>query len=266
MKPETGRFDEDTYARARAFIERGQSSRDEGAPKPAAKPTPKPATKPKADPTTYGPRRSLAPAAKGSGRGGQGGPTAEELDAYKAKRDKAFGDSLLKDIQGRTATRERNEKLGMAADVASLAAGAGLGALGRKAVGAAASRASSTPSGQKALSALKEATAGGPRVAKTTMPSRPTAPAGQKRDVPASVRRSEEGFSPEEANRRLAKAAAEKAAPKAKKAAPKPTVSATPKPKTSRAKTSTKKFDDSEKSVEFKRGGMAKRGYGKARK
>jgi hypothetical protein len=260
MKPDTGRFSEDTYARARAFLDKQQSRPEADTPKPAAKRA-APAA-PKRDMSTVGPRRSMAPAAKGSGRGGQGGPTADELDAYKSKRDKAFSDSVNKYVGEQSAADRRREMIGVANGIAG-ATGVGLGVRALGLMGKGARAAASTDAGKKALGALKDMTSGGPRVAKTTMPARPTAKTGPKQGTSDAVRRSEEGFSPAEANKALARAT--KSAP-AKKAAPasKPTITAAAKPKAPRktATTTTRKFNDEEKGVEFKRGGKVKRkGY-----
>lgn len=67
MKPEGGRFDEETYARARRFVESGGKRDEEESPKPKAKPAAKRVAKPRAD---------AAPAVPGRPRGEGPGPSS----------------------------------------------------------------------------------------------------------------------------------------------------------------------------------------------
>ena len=113
------------------------------------------------------------------------------------------------------------------------------------------------------LAAMREMTKGGPRVASKVTPSRPAAQTGKKQGTSPEVRKSEEGFSPAEANRALARGKAEKLA--AQKAPGKPPEAAKPSKPRKQAAARTKKFNDDEAGVEFAKGGMVKRGWGKAR-
>lgn len=92
-KPEGGRFSEDTYARARAFAKAAE--REEPQPATKAKSAPKPA--PKAEPKEE--IMSERKPGTGSGRGGQGGPTAAELaTAGKRKQLDEFRASVKRGV------------------------------------------------------------------------------------------------------------------------------------------------------------------------
>jgi len=235
-----GRFDEDTYARARKWREQQEAK---SAEKPAAKTPSKSAPKAESKP---------AEPAKGSGRGGVGGPTADELAAYdKKQKDKRFEESVranLKTSERDEMNKYRDRAIGAGVTAASLAAPALSGAMRAK-------------KAAEPLAALRDMTKGGPRAASRVTPRRPT---------PDAIRRSEEGFSPAEANRALARARSTtetpKAAPKPKRRSPrKPDVSMAPAraPKSESARKRTRYNNDE---TNMAKGGSVKRGYGAAKK
>lgn len=256
MKPEGGRFDEDTYARARKWRE----EQDKKAAEPAKAPS-----KRRVAAATPSAKAPDAPAAKGSGRGAAG-PTADELSAYdKQQKDKRFEESIranLSTSENDEANKYRDRAVGAAATAASLVPG---GMLAR----GLASRAAPNP-----LKALKEMTSGGPKAASKVTPSRPVAKTGRKTGVSDETRKSGEGFSPAEANRMLARNKAKAdAAPKPKpKAAPSPrkpkaAVAPARDPKSSVTARKRTRYNEDEAGVEFKSGGKIKsRGYGCASK
>jgi hypothetical protein len=244
-KPEGGRFDEDTYERARKWRESQEAKADAPAPKPVAKA--KPAAKPAAE---------MPKAGTGSGRGGVGGPTADELESYAKKR---ADDKFEQSIKDNLVTSERDEMN----KYRDRAVGAGTAAVALAAPmlgGAMRAKKATEP-----LATMREMTKGGPKVASKVTPSRPAAKTGKKQGTSPEVRKSEEGFSPAEANRALARNKAESLA-KTKAPAPKTTP---PAPKAaSKAKPSPRKrtrYNEDEAGAEFSKGGMAKRGWGKAR-
>jgi hypothetical protein len=248
MKPEGGRFDEDTYASARKWREEQEAKKSE-VPKAEVKTPSKRRVAPAASKVEDKP---MPAAARGSGRGGQGGPTADELDAYdKQQKDKRFEDSIranLSTSENDEANKYRDRAIGAATAAASLVPGAMLARGAKK--------------GVDTLGAMRDMTAGGPRVASRVTPSRPASRVGRKTGVSDDARKAGEGFSPAEANRMLARNEAKKTA--AAKAPAKPP--AAPKPKAKRPTAArTKKFNDDEAGVEFAKGGMIKRGWGKAR-
>lgn len=229
-KPEGGRFDEDTYARAKAWMEK-QGEKKAEAPKPAAKPAAKPAVK----------------------------TTDKDLDNYRANKGqgptKAAAAKMREsypDVVPATAganEREMNKYRDRA--IAAGTAAASLVPMGR------ALTAASAPSMATKKAAMREMTKGGPKVASKVTPSRPTAPTGKKNPMPAAQRRAEEGFSPAEANRMLARKQAAAKTTKPSAPPPKPKASAT-KPKPSpRART---RYNQDEAKVEFRKGGMTKKG------
>lgn len=156
------RFDEDTYARARAWQEK-QKDKPSAAPAPS-RPSKVRVAPPKAKAAPApSPAPAPAPAAKGSGRGSSAGPTAAELDSYaKKQRDEKFADSIKANLS--TSERGDMDKYKNRAMGAATAATALMPALRM------AKTAASTKGGKEALSALKEMTAGGPRVASRVTP------------------------------------------------------------------------------------------------
>jgi hypothetical protein len=254
MKPEGGRFDEDTYARARKWRE----EQDKKAAEPAKAPS-----KRRVAPVAASAKAPDAPAAKGSGRGAAG-PTADELSAYdKQQKDKRFEESIRANLS--TSENDAANKYRDRAVAAAVGAASPLGGLMRMG----ALRAAPAP-----LKALKEMTSGGPKVASKVTPSRPVAKTGRKTGVSDETRKSGEGFNPAEANRMLARNKAKAdAAPKPKpKAAPsprKPKASVAPArdPKSSVTARKRTRYNEDEAGVEFKSGGKIKsRGYGCASK
>jgi len=179
-KPEGGRFDEDTYERARKWREAQESKKD--APKPVAKA--KPAAKPAAE---------MPKAGTGSGRGGMGGPTADELDAYAKKR---ADDKFEQSIKDNLVTSERDEMnkyrdraIGAGTAAASLIpAGRMLASAGK-------------PSAATSRAALKELSSGGVKADKVLYPLRPRGPINKRTGVDKQMAKSEEGFPPAESNR-----------------------------------------------------------------
>jgi hypothetical protein len=222
-KPEGGRFDEDTYARAKAWMEK-QGEKKAEAPKPAAKTTDK-------DLDNYR-------ANKGQG------PTK----AAAAKMRGSYPD--VKPVTAGANEREMNKYRDRA--VVAGTAAASLVPMGR------ALTAASAPSMATKKAAMREMTKAGPKAASKAMPSRPTAQVGKKNPMPAAQRRAEEGFSPAEANRMLARKQAAAKATKPSAAPAKPKASAT-KPKADpRSRT---RYNQDEKNVEFRKGGVTKKGY-----
>jgi hypothetical protein len=299
MKPEGGRFDEDTYERARdarmkkaeaianatddpiqsmnkqlGWTDTGEKKGGFGAAFAAARAagdkeftfggkkyhtrTKAEADKPAA-PAASAPAKvadkPMPAAAKGSGRGGQGGPTAEELDAYaksSAKR-KVWEKTGLLPNRDRKMTGE--EAAGQAADVAMAAIPLARG-LGGAAKTASKSRALAerfdkiTPIPNRAAPARRGALEG-PR----SGPALPSKGAGAPRlDGPSSS-----------ATPRVGAEAAPKGLPAPAKPTTKPPEAAKPSKPRKRAAARTKKFNDDEAGVEFAKGGMVKRGWGKAR-
>lgn len=102
-KPAGGRFDEETYSRARAYA----GSYDEPVikAKPASKAAPKPAPAPKAAPKAEAPAPAPAPAPKAA-------PKSDEGDQYS-------GRARLKKMMGTQEQRESVEKDVKASDVAA---------------------------------------------------------------------------------------------------------------------------------------------------
>lgn len=253
-KPEGGRFDEDTYARARAWMAK-QGEKKAEAPKPAPKPAPK-----KSEPVQ---------AAKGSGRGSSAGPTADELSMYADKR-KAQGRGAA---SGATAAnlkemRDKNFERSMVTAGANeremnkykdraISAGTTAAMLAAPMLGSALRGGSAAKKTADSTAALREMTKGGPKVARKVMPSRPTAPVGKKNPMPAAQRRAEEGFSPSEANRMLARKQAAAKATKPSAPPPKPKASASKTKPSPRART---RYNQDEAKVEFRKGGMTKKG------
>lgn len=226
MKPAGGRFDEDTYERARKWRESQEAKAS--APKPAtpskqrvSNPVSKKEMERTQDmrhmqDTIRTAERNATKAGTGSGRGGRGGPTADELSAYdRQQKDKRFEESVRANL--RTSERDEMNKYRDRA----IGAGAAAATLAAPMLGGALRGGSAAKKGGDALGALRDMTRGGPRARSRVTPTRPS------RDA---VRRSEEGFNPAEANRALART---RAAEAAKPATPKPAAKrrAAPKPK-----------------------------------
>lgn len=221
MKPQNGRFDEDTYARAAAW--RAKQAAQSATPAPAtAKPAPataKPAAKraPNPDATVMSDEVRKRTRAK---------LAAEELDAYeRQQKDKRFEESVRANLK--TSERDDMNKYRDRALAAATAAAALIPGGGAVARGAGPAKQALTPAAKS-----------------TVRPTRPTAPVGRKQGTSDAVRRSEEGFSPAEANKRLSRGAA--------------------KPKAKRPVKDTPSYDDGGSGA-FAKGGAVKRGWGKAR-
>lgn len=128
----------------------------------------------------------------------------------QAEADAKFERSVLEGVRARSAERDRKEKLGLAMDVAGAAIPAAKLAQGARGALTAAKAAKAAPS------------IGPTGVARKVMPSRPPAQVGRKTGPLDTVRRSEEGFSPNEALKAIAKKAPAKSAPAKSARAKKP--------------------------------------------
>ena len=233
-KPEGGRFDEDTYARARAWMaKQGEKKADapaKAAPKPVAKPAPKITDK---DLDNYR-------ANKGQG------PTR----AAAAKMRESYPD--VKPATAGANEREMNKYKDRA-----VAAGTAAATLAAPMLGGALRGGSAAKKAADSTAAMREMTAGGLKVSRKVMPSRPTAPVGKKNPMPAATRRAEEGFNPAEANRMLARKQAAAKATKPSAPPPKPKAAASKTKPSPRART---RYNQDEAKIEFRKGGYLKKG------
>lgn len=194
---ENANIDDDTRARALRWVRQQQEGASEEAEAPAPAPAPRKAAKPAPAPAKAAPMG-------GSGRGGQGGPTADELESYAATKKRP-------DIKGLMPSGENIQK---GLEIA-------VGAPGLKAVASAAKGlANRAPAAAEKLREYIQPTLAAPtkrlaapaakEAATDVAPKMLTGPAAKsaptKESAAArSTRRDAEGYSPAEALKALKK-------------------------------------------------------------